>query len=186
VASDLFVARGYAAVAMRDIAVAAQMTKGGVYGHFRSKGQLLMEVIRWRLAVREHSDDFVDSLSDPDRAIGLMYDDRGRETRLLEVDAAAGARHDADVAAGLTDLHRSRQVRIGAAVASAGVSDPETVAWLISALSAGIAMKEASAMPAPDAGRLHTALFTMLQSVVEQPGERRSRRRSPLGRRSSI
>jgi AcrR family transcriptional regulator len=178
VASDLFVARGYAAVSMRDIAAAAQMTKGGVYGHFRSKGQLLVEVIRWRLAAREHSKYFTDNVRDPERAIELMYDTNGREIRLLGVDAAATARHDPAVAAGLAQINQERQKAIRATVAKAGVSDPEIVAWFISVLSAGIAMKEAETTPWPDTERLRETLLAVLQSLVDQPPPDRPGRRT--------
>lgn len=179
VASDLFVSHGYAAVSMRDVATAAHMTKGGVYGHFRSKGQLLMEVIRWRLASREHSAYFTEMMSDRDRAIGLLYDEDGREIRILGVDAAAAARHDADVAAGLAGWNHGRQASIRAAVASAGVTDTETVAWLISALSAGIAMKEAQGLYPPDTERLHAVLLSLLHSLENPPrqADRRQMRR---------
>ena len=42
--AELFIDRGYDAVSLRDIADAAGVTKGAIYGHFRSKGQLLVEV----------------------------------------------------------------------------------------------------------------------------------------------
>ncbi len=58
VAAELFIERGYSAVSMRDIAAAARLTKGAVYGHFRSKGQLLVEVIRWKIAERDHAPGF--------------------------------------------------------------------------------------------------------------------------------
>jgi len=170
-ASSLFIERGYDAVSMRDIAVAADLTKGAVYGHFRSKGQILVEVIRWKLAAREHSPYFTEMVADPDRALDLLYDDDGREIRLLEVDAAAAARHDPDIAAGLAELYRERQAAIRNAVA--GVSDPETVAWLISALSAGIGMKEAARLAVPATKRLHA---TLRAALGDRPSVERSRR----------
>jgi AcrR family transcriptional regulator len=165
VAAGLFIARGYGAVSMQDIASAAGLTKGAVYGHFRSKGQLLVEVIRWKIAEGEHSPEFNDALADPERAVTLMYDRRGRDTRLLEVDAAAAARHDADIAAGLGDLYRERHERIRDAMETAG--DPDTAAWLVSALTAGIGMKESTGLPLPDADRLGGAVLAALNGVVD-------------------
>ena len=101
IAARLFIERGYGAVSMRDIASAAKLTKGAVYGHFRSKGQLLVEVIRWKIAERDHTPGFSEATADLERGVELMYAEDGREIRLLEVDAAAAARHDPDVAAGL-------------------------------------------------------------------------------------
>src|SRR5215831_14430776 len=78
IAAQLFIERGYNAVSMRDVASAAKLTKGAVYGHFRSKGQLLVEVIRWKLAARDHAPGFSEATADPARAVVLMYDDSGR------------------------------------------------------------------------------------------------------------
>jgi AcrR family transcriptional regulator len=164
VSARAFVDGGYDAVSMRDIAAAAGLTKGAIYGHFRSKGQLLVEVIRWKLAAREHSERFAAVLGDPEHAVGLLYDDSGREILLLEVDAAAAARHDADVEAGLADLYEERQARIRAAVADA--RDPELAAWLVSALSAGIAMKQAAKLALPDPERLRAALAASLRALT--------------------
>ena len=59
-AAQLFIERGYEAVSMRDLASAAKLTKGAVYGHFRSKGQLLVEVIRWKIAESDRATDYVE------------------------------------------------------------------------------------------------------------------------------
>jgi AcrR family transcriptional regulator len=164
VAAELFVERGYDAVSMRDIAAAAGLTKGAVYGHFRSKGQLLVEVIRALLVAREHSSEFSAALEDRAFAVTLMYDDSGHDIRLLEVDAAAAARHDPDVAAGLADLYRDRQTRIRAAIED--LRDPETAAWLISALSAGVAMKDAAGLLSLDVDRMRTTIVAALRGLL--------------------
>jgi len=96
---------------MRDIGAAAGLTKTGAYGHFRSKGQLLVEVIRWKLAERDAAIDFA-TVNDLESGVALMYDGHYHEVRLLEVDAAAAARHDPDVAAGLALLYRERTERM--------------------------------------------------------------------------
>jgi TetR/AcrR family acrAB operon transcriptional repressor len=62
-AEVLFIERGCSAASMSDIAEAAELTKGAIYEHFRSKGQLLIEVIRWKLAEREHAPEFQRRLS---------------------------------------------------------------------------------------------------------------------------
>ena len=59
-AAELFIDRGYEAVSMQDIADRAELTKGALYGHFRSKGQLLVEVLRWRQADVDERSDFQD------------------------------------------------------------------------------------------------------------------------------
>ena len=155
--------RGYDAVSLRDIAQAAGLTKSAIYGHYRSKGQLLIEVIRWTLAEHEHSAEFADASADPNRRISLMYETSLHNVQLLLVDAAATARHDPYVAAGLVEIERERQARIRDAVAM--VDDPATTAWLISALSLGIAMKRAIGVPFPESVSLEAALTALLAQV---------------------
>ncbi|MCX4098363.1 TetR/AcrR family transcriptional regulator [Nocardia sp. alder85J] len=162
-AARQFIERGYSAVSMNDIATAADLTKGALYGHFRSKGQLLVEVIRWKHSEREQEPDFVATLADPERGLELMYDSAGRDIRLLDVDAAAAARHDPDIAAGLEDIYRERHAWIRDAIT--GVSDPDTAVWLLFALSAGIGMQEAVGSPLPDTDRLRAALRTTVDSL---------------------
>jgi AcrR family transcriptional regulator len=163
VAGRLFVERGYSAVSMRDIASAAQLTKGAVYGHFRSKGQLLVETIRWKLAERDHAPDFREAVADPVTGTTLMYEVSGRETRVLEVDAAAAARHDSDVASGLAELYLERHERIRDAMAAA--RDPDTAAWLVAALTGGIGMKESTGLPRPTDDQLHAALLRIVNEL---------------------
>lgn len=49
-AADLFAERGYIQTSIRDIARAASVTTGAVYGHFRNKADLLVEAISERTA----------------------------------------------------------------------------------------------------------------------------------------
>jgi AcrR family transcriptional regulator len=158
-AGDLFIERGYHGVPMQDIAAAAGLTKGALYGHFRSKGRLLVEVIRWKLAEREHSAYFADALRDPDHAIDLLHDVRAQDIRVLQVDAAAAARHDPDVAAGMADLYAERDAAIRAALSAH--PDPETAAWFLATISAGIGVKEAVGLPLADPERFRAAIRAM-------------------------
>jgi AcrR family transcriptional regulator len=160
VAARLFVERGYNAVSMRDVASAAQLTKGAVYGHFRSKGQLLVEVIRWKIAEQDDATDYVALSPYPERTIELIYDEAAAGIRVLEVDAAAAARHDPDVAAGLKAFYEERHDRIREAMG--WVEDPDTAAWLVEALTAGIGMKLSSGLPLPDTARLNAAIQAAL------------------------
>lgn len=162
----LFVERGYAAVSMRDIASAAELTKGAVYGHFRSKGQLLVEVIRWRTSVLDEAVDFSQFNTEFERGVEVMHDESRRDIRLLEVDAAAAARHDADVAAGLRAFHLERHARTRDAAAE--LEDPDTVAWVIAALEAGVGVKESSGIVPPDADRLNKVIVTALSALLQE------------------
>jgi len=171
VAAKQFVDRGYNAVSMRDIARAAGLTHGAIYGHFRSKGQLLVEVIRWQLADRDHAVGFSEATSDPARGVDLMFDTSRRATRLLEVDAAAAARHDPDVATGLAELYEERIDHIRDAVSD--LREPDEVAWLITTLSLGIGMKESMGLQLPDGDRLR-GLFLAAFNALGEPTPKES------------
>jgi AcrR family transcriptional regulator len=163
VAGELFIERGYSGVSIRDIAARAELTNGAVYGHFRSKGQLLVEVIRTKLAERDFPPQSGDAPADALHGVELLYDESRREIRLLEVDAAAAARNDPDVAAGLALLYDERHVRIRDAMA--GVRDADSAAWLVSVLTGGIGMKEAAGLARPDDEHLR-ALFL---EIIPEP-----------------
>ena len=163
VAALLFIERGYAAVSMHDIATAAGLTKGAVYGHYRSKGQLLVEVIRSKLAERDDAPGFAEASSSLERGVDLIFDARARELRLLEVDAAAAARHDPDVAAGLGSLYRERYAAIRDGMST--MRDPDTAAWLVGVLTVGIGAKEFDGLPLPEPERLHAALVAILRAL---------------------
>ena len=165
-AARLFVERGYFAVSMRDIASAAELTTGAVYGHFRSKGQLLVEVIRWKIVEGDRATDFVEARASLELGAALIHNETGRDTRLLEVDAAAAARHDPDVAAGLSSLYLERHARICDAMS--GLVDPDAAAWVVTALSAGVGMKESAGLPLPETDRLTAAILAVLRGLISQ------------------
>jgi AcrR family transcriptional regulator len=166
-AAELFIDRGYAAVSLRDIADEAGLTKGAIYGHFRSKGQLLVEVIRCKLADREESDEFLAAIKDPIAALDLMRDPAGRDIRALEVDAAAAARHDPDVAAGMAELYEERDRTIRAAMK--GARSPEAMAFIIAALSAGVGSKEATGVKLPPIGPWRDTMRGILVAAFAPP-----------------
>jgi AcrR family transcriptional regulator len=167
VAGDLVIERGYAAVSLADIAARAGLTKGAIYGHFRSKGQMLVEVIRWKLAEREGDPAFGPAVERFPEATGLIVDPGARAIRLLEVDAAAAARHDADVASGMAELYAERDAAIRAAVA--GAAHPDVVAFVLGALSNGVGTKEAVGLPVPGGVPWVETVGAMLASVVPPP-----------------
>jgi AcrR family transcriptional regulator len=165
-AGKLFVERGYDAVSMQEIASAAQLTKGAVYGHFHSKGQLLVEVIRQRIAASDQAVDYVEVGASLARGAELIHQEATRDTRLLEVDAAAAARHDPDVAAGLTSLYMERHAQICQAMSE--LADPDAAAWVVTALTAGVGMKESIGLPLPEAKRLTSAIMAALDGLLSQ------------------
>ena len=148
VAAEVFVERGYAAVSLRDIAVAAGVTKGAIYGHFRSKGQLLVEVIRTQLAERDAQFDTQAVVERPMETFFQFINPDSRHLRLLQIDAAAAARHDPDVAAGVAKIFSARNAWILDTLRR--LDAPEVVLYIINALSAGVGVQEAHGRPAPD------------------------------------
>jgi AcrR family transcriptional regulator len=161
VAGDLFIDRGYEAVSLKDIADTAGLTKGAIYGHFSSKGQLLVEVIRWKLAETEHDPEYLEEVARP-TAAGLIVDPVGREARLLQVDAAAAARHDPDVAAGMRELNEERFRAIEDAMDRG--QDPRVLAYIVEALAFGTGMHEAFGNELPDAAAWIATVAPMLGS----------------------
>ncbi len=164
-AARLFIERGYGAVSLRDIAEAAEITKGAIYGHFRSKGQLLVEVVRWKTDEFDQSPGFNEAARDLEHGVDLIYDARTRDLRLLEVDAAVAARHDPDVAAGLAVHYRQRQEMIREMMTDA--RDPDAAAWLVAVLTAGIGTKESAGIPMPAADALHSTLVAIVGALLE-------------------
>jgi AcrR family transcriptional regulator len=180
IACELFLDHGYSAVTVQQIADKAGVTKGGLYGHFRSKGQLLVEVIRWQTAQRESTPEFLESVRDPDRAIGLMFDESGRAARLLEIDAASAARHDQDIAAGMAAIDRERQAAVRTALTNV-VADPQTMGWLVIALAMGIGMAEAITAKRPELAKLDKALRAWVITVDTSARDPLSPNTTPSG-----
>jgi AcrR family transcriptional regulator len=162
-AGRMFIDRGYEAVSLRDIAVEAGVTKGAIYGHFRSKGQLLVEVIRTELASRDAKLDLETAGNDQTSLFDLFIHPGSRELRMLQIDAAAAARHDPDVAAGMDEIHETRSAWIRESLT--GVGDPETMAFVINALSAGVGVQEAHERDVPDAEAWRRTVGRMFAST---------------------
>ena len=124
------------------------VTKGAIYGHFRSKGQLLVEVIRTQLAERDAQFDINAVAEQPMTAFVQFINPDSRDLRLLQIDAAAAARHDPDVAAGVEEIYAARSAWILDTLRR--LDSPETLLYIINALSAGVGAQEAHGRPAPD------------------------------------
>ncbi len=65
-AERLFRERGYAATSLEQIAEAAEVTKGAIYGHFTSKEDLMLTAIE---AARDATPDYVAMLNDRSRSL---------------------------------------------------------------------------------------------------------------------
>jgi AcrR family transcriptional regulator len=168
VAGQLFIERGYGAVSMRDIAAAADLTHGAIYGHFRSKGQLLIEVIRWQIAEQDYAPGHIEAVSSSEGAVEQGYTEGRLKSQVLEVDACAAARHDPDVAAGLAAYYQERLALLQEYIRSdPDHADPDTAAWLIHVYAAGLSMKYAAGIPFPDPDRLYAATRAMFRGLAE-------------------
>ena len=107
-AYELFIEQGYSAVSVRDLARRTQVTSGAMYGHFRSKADLLVA------AISDHIDS--DLYLAPDGRTGLRHylkrqwrSYRSRAgLRALLVEAAAAARTDPEVRRQLHELQTSQ------------------------------------------------------------------------------
>ncbi|AXR73643.1 TetR family transcriptional regulator [Auritidibacter sp. NML130574] len=54
----IFAARGVEGASLDDVALEAGLTKGAVYSNFRNKGDLILEVIRYRQTLSQEAQDF--------------------------------------------------------------------------------------------------------------------------------
>jgi AcrR family transcriptional regulator len=84
-AQRLFRERGYAATSLEQIADAAEVTKGAIYGHFASKEDLLLSAIE---ADRGTTPDYVTLLNDPSRPLRERLAEFGRAAAQDPGDAA--------------------------------------------------------------------------------------------------
>ena len=97
VAAELFAERGYVESSVRDIARRGEVSSGAIYGHFRSKADLLAEAISMRTADELEAPstdsagegDYVDALT----RLGRDFAKR-RRLRALIVQGAAAAQTD--------------------------------------------------------------------------------------------
>jgi AcrR family transcriptional regulator len=88
-AQRLFRERGYAATSLEQIAEAAEVTKGAIYGHFASKEDLLLSAIE---AGRGTTPDYVALLNDRSRPVRERLEEFGRSV------AAEGSEDGAELA----------------------------------------------------------------------------------------
>jgi AcrR family transcriptional regulator len=85
-AQRLFRDRGYAATSLEQIAEAADVTKGAIYGHFASKEDLLLSAIE---AGRDTTPDYVTLLNDQSRPLPERLAEFGRAVAEEDPDDAA-------------------------------------------------------------------------------------------------
>jgi AcrR family transcriptional regulator len=111
VAADLFAERGYVQSSVRDIARRSELSSGAIYGHFRSKADLLAAAIRMRIADELEAEstglgeaeadadaDYVETLTRLARELPTR-----RRLRALIVQGAAAAQTDEETRARLRE-----------------------------------------------------------------------------------
>jgi len=111
-AADSFVEDGYGATSVRDLAERSRLTSGAIYGHFKSKANLLGEAVRLRIT-RDLEQRGGQKYEETALADYLEHNfrDYPRRTalRALIVEAAAAARVDPDVRVLVHDVMAEKQ-----------------------------------------------------------------------------
>ncbi len=103
-AAELFAERGYVQTSIRDVARAAKVTTGAIYGHFRNKADLLAEAINVRTTTELEAHSMVPGADHVETLTRLArQSSRRRRLRALIVQGAAGAHTDAETRARLHD-----------------------------------------------------------------------------------
>ena len=123
-------------------------------------------MIRIQLDERDAQFDLEANATDPGAAFDLFIDPGSRELRLLQIDAAAAARHDPDVAAGTEEVNALREAWILSTLQD--IENAETVAFVISALSAGVGVQEAHARQVPDTEEWRRTLRKMFNAAFRE------------------
>jgi AcrR family transcriptional regulator len=111
-AADAFVGDGYGATSVRDLAERSQLTSGAIYGHFKSKANLLGEAVRYRIDgdLEEWGRREYGPMPLADYLERIFWDyPRRTALRALLVEAAAAARIDSDVRALVHDVLAEKQ-----------------------------------------------------------------------------
>jgi AcrR family transcriptional regulator len=110
VAAELFAERGYVQSSVRDIARRGEVSSGAIYGHFRSKADLLAEAISMRTAAELEAEsldqdgevDYVETLT----RLARDFAER-RRLRALIVQGAAAAQTDEETRTRLREEQES-------------------------------------------------------------------------------
>ena len=163
-AEEVFAERGYEGAALADIARRAGFTTGAIYGCFRDKAELLLEVVRSVLESQQEAAVAYSRLDAgdgelPARVAGLadqFVDDAGARQRALVLEAHVAARRDPEVgqllrafqAGRLEELTRAIERAQEAGEVDAAV-DAATVATLFLVIPLGVVVLDAAGIELP-------------------------------------
>lgn len=184
-AADAFVADGYGATSVRDLAERSDRTSGAIYGHFKSKANLLGEAVRFRLKSdledwgrREYG------RLPLERYLELNFSDyeRRRALRALLVEAAAASRVDPDVRRLVHDVIEELEDEWNAIYEelwrSEGLDpaiDPSTVQVTLFATELGFALLEAFDVDLPKPNALGHLVRRFIGSLRRPPARARGK-----------
>jgi AcrR family transcriptional regulator len=174
-AGEYFVDEGYGGVSVRDLARRMQLTSGAIYGHFRSKADLLVAAIRERIESDLEAPYAGRSLGLVDHLTAQARAYRARAgMRALLVEGAAAARVDPDVRRQLREAHSAKFAEwrsiYHALQADGEISadvDVDAMLDLVWAVELGIGMLEALDADLPKPGRWAQTMRRVMQSFTE-------------------
>jgi AcrR family transcriptional regulator len=182
-AAESFVADGYGATSVRELAQRSNMTSGAIYGHFSGKANLLGEAVRLRIS--QDLESHVGASYEDNLADWLAHDLRDyrtrRSLRALLVEGAAAARVDDDVRTLLHDVMQAKLDEWAALYRATweeeGLDpeiDPEALLVLVWSVELGLGVLEALDIELPKPGVLSKLVGTLVGSL--SPARRRTRR----------
>jgi AcrR family transcriptional regulator len=163
-AAEVFAERGYEGAAVSDIARRAGFTTGAIYGRFRDKAELLLEVVRGVLESQQEAAVLAAAGGDNGvssrfaELVGEFVDTDREASRALVLEAHVAARRDETVGALLRDFQSERLAALRDLVAEAQARgevaadlDPTTVATLFLAIPLGIVLLDTAGVDVPGA-----------------------------------
>jgi AcrR family transcriptional regulator len=163
-AAEVFAERGYEGAAVSDIARRAGFTTGAIYGRFRDKAEVLLEVVRGVLEDQQEAAVLAAQAGDGDMSsrfaelVGEFVDTNREASRALVLEAHVAARRDDTVGELLRSFQKERLDGLSALVADAqsrgevaAELDPATVATLFLAIPLGIVLLDAAGIDLPGA-----------------------------------
>jgi AcrR family transcriptional regulator len=163
-AAEVFAERGYEGAAVSDIARRAGFTTGAIYGRFRDKAELLLEVVRGVLESQQEAAVLAASAGENGMSsrfaelVGEFVDANREASRALVLEAHVAARRDETVGALLREFQTERLDALRELVADAQKKgevadglDPTTVATLFLAIPLGIVLLDAAGVEVPGA-----------------------------------
>ena len=190
----LFASQGYAQVSVRDLAARLGVSTGAIYSNFRSKGDLLAQILEERV----HEDMERSRRSDPDLWLPAAVQDsfltlpERRQMRALLLEAGAAARTEDElrdsVRPTLTALV-DRSVEDSRAWQQLGKVDPcldmaalVNVLWSIE-LGVGVLEAQGAVRSTPaDLADFVGTVLARLEGHSDRPAENRRRKAGPFGR----